>query len=103
MAAEARTDEQNYRFKALRSLLATRAAKLEMDVSLLWPSASLERLATEPGAWRSELFDDGVQEVRQWQRREFADELAALCASPNWQAGNGKCRTRVRLTRLFSF
>ncbi len=88
--AEARTDEQNYRFKALRSLLATRAAKLEMDVSLLWPSASLERLATDPESWRSELFDDDVQEVRQWQRREFAEELAKLCAGPEWQAGAGK-------------
>ncbi len=88
--AEWRTDEQNNRFKALRSLLATRAAKLEMDASLLWPSVSLERLATEPQAWRSELFDDDVQEVRQWQRREFADELARLCASLQWQAGVSK-------------
>ena len=87
--SEARTDEQNYRFKALRSLFANRAAKLGMDASLLWPSASLERLATDPKSWRSELFDDSIPEVRQWQRREFADELARLCASPQWQAGNG--------------
>ena len=88
--AEARTDEQNKRFKALRSLFANRAAKLGMDASLLWPSASLERLATVPEDWRTELFDDNVPEVRRWQRREFGGELATLCASPEWQAGASK-------------
>ena len=88
--AEARTDEQNKRFKALRSLFANRAAKLGMDASLLWPSASLERLATVPEDWRTELFDDNVPEVRRWQRREFGGELATLCASPEWQAGVGR-------------
>ena len=61
-----------------------------MDASLLWPSASLERLAIGPEVWRSELFDNNVPEVRQWQRQEFADELARLCASPQWQAGVSK-------------
>ena len=88
--AETRTDEQNNRFKALRALFANRAAMLGMDASLLWPSASLERLATEPESWRRELLDDTVPEVRQWQRREFGDDLAGLCASPEWQSGVSK-------------
>ena len=61
-----------------------------MDASLLWPSVSLERLATEPESWRRELLDDTVPEVRQWQRREFGDGLAGLCASPEWQSGVSK-------------
>ena len=72
--------ERARRLKAWRKALG---AELGLDPSLLWPGASMERLARRPGGLRAEL--DGP-DVRAWQASEFAarlrDVLAGLSPSP---------------------
>ena len=46
--------------------------RLGLDPALLWPAASLTRLAGRPGDLETELASP---EVRAWQRREFEKEL----------------------------
>ncbi len=53
-------------------------AVLGLDPALLWPATSLERLARQPGTWRSELAEAGAAEIRAWQRKEFSQELAEV-------------------------
>ena len=50
---------------------------LGLDPSLLWPTASLERLARHPGDPQSELVGS---EVRGWQKREFGTALMRALA-----------------------
>jgi len=60
------------KLKAWRSALGER---LSMDPSLLWPMASLERLAGQASTLDAEL---GAPEVRAWQRQEFGASLRTL-------------------------
>ena len=83
-----RTDEEDNRLRRLKALLAGIGTKLALDPSLLWPTASLERMAMAPGDWRQEVFNNSAADVRQWQRQEFGAALAATCACPDWLAGN---------------
>ncbi len=85
--SQARTEEQNNRLRMLKTPIADCGLKFGLDPSVLWPSVSLERMALAPEDWRQELFGESTPEVRQWQRREFGDTLAKVCASPEWQAG----------------
>jgi len=48
--------------------------QLTLDPALLWPMASLERLAKSPHTLDAEL---GSPDVRRWQREEFAAALGA--------------------------
>jgi ribonuclease D len=98
--------------RRLKQWRTERGAMLGLDPALLWPAASLERLALQPNQWETELTShipplargdagglwqrgypqgsprgDGVAEpsprgdtgeitdVREWQRREFSEEL----------------------------
>lgn len=45
---------------------------LEIAPALVWPAASLERIATGDSACEDEMHNDPV---RKWQRREFGDSL----------------------------
>jgi ribonuclease D len=58
-----------HRLKAWRTALA---AQLSLDPSLLWPTASLERLAKAPGSYTTEIVSDSI---RRWQRDQFASSL----------------------------
>ena len=49
-------------------------SQLDIDESLVWPMASLERLARAPRTLDAELWSP---EVRQWQRDQFATSLRA--------------------------
>ena len=42
------TAEQQARLKDLKEWRNARAAELALDVSVIWPAASLDRLAREP-------------------------------------------------------
>lgn len=65
-----------------------RGAMLGLDPALLWPTASLERLALQPETWNAELaagslslpaeYMGRLPEVRDWQRREFSQELRTV-------------------------
>ena len=62
----------------LRSLKAWRVRhgdSLDLDPALLWPAASLERLALGWNGSSDESPDEGAQEVRDWQRREFSQDI----------------------------
>ena len=89
------TPESQARLQRLKRWRADRGAMLGLDPALLWPTSSLERLALQPESWREKLeispsppslkggvedlpsdeSDAGEPGVRQWQRREFAEEL----------------------------
>jgi hypothetical protein len=49
---------------------------LELAVSHIWPTPSLERIALRPEELERELTGGG--EIRRWQRSEFGEELARL-------------------------
>ena len=55
--------------------------RLELDPALLWPAASLTRLAGRPRDLDAEL---AAPEIRQWQRREFEAELRSFLQGPEW-------------------
>jgi len=63
------------RLKAWRVSLGT---TLSLDPSLLWPTASLERLAKAPDMFESELTS---ADIRHWQRELFAAALSAYLES----------------------
>jgi ribonuclease D len=69
------THENRERLRRLKQWRAERGAELKLDPALLWPSASLERLALQPESWRAEVLEEGNRDVRNWQRREFAQSL----------------------------
>jgi ribonuclease D len=62
----------------LKAWRASIALKLALDPSLLWPTASLERIARAPDMFPSELNSSCV---RCWQREQFASSLEALLKS----------------------
>jgi ribonuclease D len=69
---ERRTEAENKRLQQLKAWRTEQATKLGLDPSLLWPTASLERLAKDPKSFESELLSPGV---RRWQREQFAESL----------------------------
>ena len=73
--------EARRRLQALKQWRTEKAETLELDPALLWPVVSLERMALIPEARESELLADGAEEVRSWQRREFAEELERFLTS----------------------
>lgn len=66
--------DQIERLGALKEWRASLGASLSLDPPLLWPAASLERLARSPGSYDVEVASP---DVRQWQREEFAPSLLA--------------------------
>ena len=73
-AERARVSQRLDKLKAWR---AEHAKRLSLAVGLLWPMVSMQRLATFPGDWETELE---APEIRQWQRDEFQDSLRQLVA-----------------------
>lgn len=71
---ERHTQQQMVRSQKLKAWRSALGERLSMDPSLLWPMASLQQLAREPGA---EL---AAPEVRVWQRQEFEESLRAVLA-----------------------
>ncbi len=75
------TPEARRRSQLLKQWRGELGEDLGLDPPLLWPTASLERLAVEPRDWQSELMGEGPPEVRHWQRQEFAAGLEEFLAS----------------------
>jgi ribonuclease D len=65
---------QSRRLDRLKAWRTAQGAALSLDPSLLWPAASLERLARAPETFETEL---GAEAVRRWQREQFAVSLRA--------------------------
>ena len=60
------------RFSALKRWRVGLGERLSLDPALLWPMASLQRIARAPDNLDAELQEP---EVRKWQRREFEESL----------------------------
>lgn len=69
------------RIQALKLWRTEKGAELGLDPSLLWPAASLERLARDPSRWAEEGEAVDNADVRAWQRKEFARELREVLHS----------------------
>ncbi|MEN8614555.1 HRDC domain-containing protein [Dehalogenimonas sp. THU2] len=72
------TDEQIKRLNRLREWRAALSVSLALDPSLIWASASLERLAEAPDTITDELGHPGI---RRWQSQTFGASLADLLKS----------------------
>lgn len=68
-------EEQIRRLKSLKAWRTSAASKLNLDPPLIWPTASLERLARTPETIEQET---ACREVRDWQREQFASSLRAF-------------------------
>ena len=78
MTAERVSQEQTQRLSRLKAWRASLSSTLSLDPSLLWPTASLERLAKAPGSIDVELISTNI---RRWQRDHFASSLHAYLES----------------------
>ena len=67
--------EARARLQSLKVWRVRHGASLGLDPALVWPAASLERLALGWNGSADESPDGAAQEVRSWQRREFSQEL----------------------------
>ena len=63
------------RLKTLKQWRGNLGTQLSIDPALIWPMASLERLAKAPHTLGVELQST---EVRQWQREQFSTSLSSL-------------------------
>lgn len=71
------TPESRERLKILKQWRLGLSAQLDLAVSHIWPTASLERIALRPERAGHELAGaDG--EVRIWQREEFGEGLSGV-------------------------
>lgn len=67
--------ESNARLRSLKGWRIRQGDSLDLDPALIWPAASLERLALHWNGSAAEYLDGGAREVRDWQRREFSRDL----------------------------
>ena len=72
MRFEPMSPEQTRRLTGLKAWRMSLGAKLSLDPSLLWPMASLQRLAREPDTLGAEADSDNV---RRWQKEQFLSGL----------------------------
>ena len=70
--------EVQARQQTLKQWRSDKGVALALDPALIWPAASLERLAQDPDSWEREVADAGAAEIRAWQRGEFAGELEGV-------------------------
>ena len=59
----------------LKRWRSRQADSLDLNPALVWPASSLERLALRWKGSAADSPDNGAEEVRNWQRREFSQEL----------------------------
>ncbi len=78
MTDERMSREQVMRFGRLKAWRISLGTTLSLDPSLLWPMASLERLAKAPGTFCVEL---NSADIRRWQRDRFASALRTYMES----------------------
>ena len=70
--------EQVQRLSRLKAWRASLGATLSLDPPLLWPTASLKRLAKAPDTFSVELTS---ADIRRWQRDHFASALRTYLES----------------------
>ena len=67
--------EAQARLQLLKRWRLRQAESLDLNPALVWPASSLERLALRWNGSAADSPDNGAEEVRSWQRREFSQEL----------------------------
>lgn len=77
------TAGQRRRLKLLKDWRAELGRELDLAVSHIWPTASLERLALRAEGLEYELAG-GNGEVRRWQAAEFGEGLTELVEAAEW-------------------
>jgi ribonuclease D len=75
VAAERAGRQQTQRLSRLKAWRVSLGARLSLDPPLLWPTASLERIARTPDNLGIELNSPNV---RRWQRDQFTSSLKAF-------------------------
>ena len=78
MPHERMSREQARRLDVLKAWRTSLGITLSLDPSLLWPRASLERIAKSPDTFDAEIASD---DVRRWQRGLFTADLSACLKS----------------------
>ena len=63
------------RLSLLKKWRSEHASRLEIEVGIVWPAVSLERLAADPERLEDELMSG---DVRQWQQNELAASLSSF-------------------------
>ncbi|MCH8745843.1 MAG: HRDC domain-containing protein [Chloroflexi bacterium] len=69
------TPECRERLQVLKKHRTKWGEARQIDPALTWPAPSLERMAVDPDTWRDEILEGGAQEVRDWQREEFGQQM----------------------------
>ena len=67
----------NARLAFLKKWRTKKGEELALDPAILWPVTSLQKIARDPSVFDLEL-DDTASDVRNWQKNNFADEVAAI-------------------------
>ena len=63
------------RLRLLKQWRTEQAHRLGIEVGLVWPAASLERLSLDPGSLEDEILQG---DVRRWQQNEFGASLSSF-------------------------
>ncbi len=68
----------NARLDILKKWRTGKGKEFSLDPAILWPVASLQRIARKPALLSEELSDDNNPDVRNWQKKLLANELEIL-------------------------
>ena len=71
----------NARLDVLKKWRSRKGKELSLDPAILWPVASLQRIARKPSVLSEELSDKNNPDVRNWQKNLLANELEILINS----------------------
>jgi len=72
------SNSANARLDILKKWRSGKGAELSLDPAILWPVASLQRIARKPALLSEELSDKNNPDVRDWQKNLLANELEIL-------------------------
>jgi len=75
------SNSANARLSILKEWRLRKGTELSLDPAILWPVASLQRMARKPAELSENLSDVNNSDVRTWQKKLFAKELKILVKS----------------------
>jgi len=72
------SNSANSRLSILKEWRLRKGSELSLDPAILWPVASLQRIARKPAELSEELSNENNPDVRKWQKDLLAKELEIL-------------------------
>ena len=72
------SNRANARLSILKEWRLRKGTEMSLDPAVMWPVASLQRIARKPEELSEELSDENNPDVRNWQKKLFAKELEIL-------------------------